>query len=343
MKQTSAIVAGLLLLALAAGTGAFTAGDQIDDEEEIYLDTIDTVNSDAYAELVDGELEVDVDRANQDSRTWIDDVFRMGYAGDGTAEVWIEHDSTEVVFYDSSDREEMESETSSVEVDTDGYVDVGLMIDSGTDPQILEEVSVFARLHDEEEDEDDEDADEPDEPEADDDPVEGVQLPEGFGETEDVTVEDDLLEIDLGEISVDVDEARFDYSLDMEPGRLVAGESSTAVVSVENVGSLAGSADVRLEVDGNVVQTDEVDVEPGDEAIRSYVIGFDEPGEYMVSVENESTVVLVEERSLTSRAALVLGGITTAPIRSPFASLAVAAAITVTALYLIVRRRNEDR
>lgn len=331
----------LVLAAVATGTGAFTTGDQIDDEE-VYLDTIDSSpNSDAYAELSAGELEVNVNRTNREARTWIDSVFRMGYAGDTSAEVWIEHDSTEVTFYDSSDREEMDSLASSVELGTDDSVEVGMLVDSQTQSTVLENVTVFARIQDEV-------------PEGEEDPAEegevgdldlgseGVYITEELEEDADVDVDDDTLEIDLGEVSVSVEEPRFSYGMTLRPDAVVAGESAAVEVTVENVGGAAGQADVDLEVDGSVVQTDEIQVREGENRRRSYVLGFDEPGEYQVSVGNETRVLVVHERGILNQAALVLDAVTPSPARAPWASLAVAAAVTFISLFLISRRRREE-
>lgn len=334
----------LVFVAVAAGTGAFTTGDQIDDGEEVYLDTIDgSPNSDAYAQLSAGELRVDVDRSNRQARTWIDDVFQMGYAGDTSAEVWIEHGSSGVTFYDSSDRSEIESPGSNVSLDPGESVDVGMLLDVDTGSTLLENVTVFARIQDTQED-------------GGDDPVqggggdeddvdlssEGVYITEELEDDADVEVEDDTVEIDLGDVSVSVEEPRFRYGLTLRPDAIVAGESAAVEVNVDNVGGVGGSADVEVRVDGSVVQTDELYVEQDEGGRRSYVLGFDEPGEYQVSVGNETQVLVVHERGLMNQAALVLDAVTPSPTRAPWASLVVAAAVTFTALFLMTRRRRED-
>ncbi len=335
-KETIAAVA-VVFLALSFGSGAFAAGDQLEDGEDIYVTTGESPHGDAYAEMVDGELQISVERANQEARTWIDDVFRMGYGGATSADVWVEHEGNGVSFYDSSTVDEIQSPEESVTLETGDTLDVGILVDSTTSTVSLSEVTLKAQI-DRGADEDGEDV-EQDEPDT---GLSGVQVSGELVTDPDVEVEDETIEVGLGDVSVSVDEPDLRYTVDVSPDTIVAGESVTAVVTASNDGPVAGSADVEIRVDGDIVQTDEYTVEPESSETRSYVIGFDEPGEYVVAVGEDSTVVVVEPRGLAGQIGAVVNAFTPGTPGAPWASLVVAALVTLTSIALIARRRDED-
>lgn len=93
MNRLLAVALILIAVAVAVGTGAFTGGDQLDADEEVYLQAHDGPNG-AYAEIdgADGELKITVQNLNARSDTVIEDIFDIGYAGDRRVWVWLEYD-----------------------------------------------------------------------------------------------------------------------------------------------------------------------------------------------------------------------------------------------------------
>ena len=149
----------LLLVALGLGgtllvsTGAVPLFDRPSDDigEDIELSPSDGPNG-QYAHLENGELVVDIVAAtdaegvNQDGVTTFDNVFRIGYNGSQSAEVWLTHESDAVTFY--SDGEPIESESSSIVVGPSESVPVGVRVDTtGTvDDGLIDDITVHANV-----------------------------------------------------------------------------------------------------------------------------------------------------------------------------------------------------
>lgn len=74
---------------------------------------------------------------------------------------------------------------------------------------------------------------------------------------------------------------------------LVPEESTTVNVAVENVGDASGSYEVELEVNGEIHQSEEVTLDPGERTTVSFVVSFEKEGSYEVTVANMKATITV--------------------------------------------------
>ncbi|MDR5673441.1 CARDB domain-containing protein [Halalkaliarchaeum sp. AArc-GB] len=101
-------------------------------------------------------------------------------------------------------------------------------------------------------------------------------------------------------------------SLDSES--IEEGESVQVTADIENVGEVAGTTTVRLQVDDETVESSNVTVDSNATETETFTRTFDEPGEYNLSVESiDVGVVTVEESSSGSPS----GPVSTTPITTP--------------------------
>ena len=84
---------------------------------------------------------------------------------------------------------------------------------------------------------------------------------------------------------------------------LAPGESVTVEAKVRNDGAAAGEADVPLTIDGEVVATESVRLEPGEAATVEFAHSFDHPGEFEVAIEGESMTVQIVDDTPDERTA----------------------------------------
>ena len=105
-----------------------------------------------------------------------------------------------------------------------------------------------------------------------------------------------------------------DRAIDHDPARLVEGERLTLAVRVSNTGGTAGSYEVSMRVDGEIVATQAGSVDAGAETIERFDHEFEDAGEYEVRVGSETLDVIVSEpgpvsvRNVTTDADGVVAG-----------------------------------
>lgn len=112
---------------------------------------------------------------------------------------------------------------------------------------------------------------------------------------------------DAGEYDVSVDDADAGALTVLAPAdiqvtdtalsdeEISAGEEFEVIATVENDGDKTGTHTVDLEIDGQVVQTKDVDVAGGDSKEVAFAKTIDEAGEYELTVGNESVGTLTVE------------------------------------------------
>lgn len=79
----------------------------------------------------------------------------------------------------------------------------------------------------------------------------------------------------------------------------VAGDEVHVNVAVENTGDSAGEYEATLEVDGEAVATESVDLEPGETATLTLAQAFEDPGEYDLAVADEERTIQVYDSPAT--------------------------------------------
>ncbi|MFC5134068.1 MULTISPECIES: PGF-CTERM sorting domain-containing protein [Haloferacaceae] len=84
-------------------------------------------------------------------------------------------------------------------------------------------------------------------------------------------------------------------SVDVDPVRLVAGETLALGVDVSNTGGVEGAYDLSLSVGGETVETRNGTVGAGEATTERFEHAFAEPGEYTVRVGGETLTVVVSE------------------------------------------------
>lgn len=121
--------------------------------------------------------------------------------------------------------------------------------------------------------------------------------------------------------------------LGLESARIEPGEAVRAAATVENVGNATGETDVEFAVGNVVVETERVELGPG-EAIRvAFEWRLDDPGTYEVAVDGDSAgSVTVGERSAVPASVRELPSRTGAAVLPP-------AAVGVALLLGVTRRR----
>lgn len=149
MKIHSAfvLVVAVLVIGLVVPTGAVLPEDQMSDDPEIVLTVNDGPNGD-YAEITGGNLSIDLATVgvNPNALTTVRDVFNLSNHGAESVEVWITHDATDVVTFESSGVGSIQTSGNAIQLDPGESVAVGLRIDTeGVEPSndpILEEFRV---------------------------------------------------------------------------------------------------------------------------------------------------------------------------------------------------------
>ena len=304
--------AGVLLvfLAVAVGSGAFTAGDELTDPDaqgSVFFSPADTPTGNAYADFDDDEITVTVDRLNPQAETLIDELFDVGYEGEDVAEVWVEHPSDSVTFYDETGSPiENETEDDRILLGSGDVAPIGMSVDTRGTFEVVEQVTLVALLPTDEEDIEVS-------PPPGDGGGGGVVQPDPEPEPDpDPTVDRSRLDVDLGSLNVQFRQPDFEYTADvperdvnvLSPG--LAGALLTAVdddapapeetvvveSTVENTGNRGGTTAANLMVNGRVIETREVELGPGESKELSFVVGFDEPGQYEVAVGNAEPVTV---------------------------------------------------
>ncbi len=327
-----------LALALAVGTGAFTSGDEltgVDTSGSVYFSPQEGPNGDAYATVEDGEISLVVDRLNAQAETVVDDLFVVGYDGDGTAEVWVEHGSDAVTFYGAASPIEDGGPDERLFLSGDETASVGMSVETGSADVLLDEVTLVALLPDEE-------GFEFETPET-------GGAGEGLVETETETATDDdrtRVSVDVGEISVGFRQPEFAFETSVSESEIgvrqtgVAGQVATVIdddapeteetvvveSEIRNTGTASGTTAAALRVNGRAIDTRDVELGPDEATNISFVVGFDQPGQYEVAVgESEPVTVSVTDAS---------------PDLLPFAAVALLAPLV--AVFLMLRRRREE-
>lgn len=137
------------------------------------------------------------------------------------------------------------------------------------------------------------------------------------------TSSDQYLEAELN-IEVQGPEARYTYSnLTIEPLVAETGDDVTISATVRNIGTETGEEDVQLLINGNVVETEQVILDPGQEENVSFTVSMNEAGIYNASIGSLNGTFEVEEGR----------GI-------PAAGIAIALLVVVIAAVWILRKRS---
>ena len=305
--------AGLLVVALSLSiaTGAVTPTDEVSAPNAsgtLQVSSVDGPNGEAYVSTEEGRINVTLVRLNSDSTVFLDRLFEVGYDGDGVAEFWIEDDTSQTTFYTGGSRpvNPVEGATGSVELpgDLNRSVEVGMKINTTSSSDILSDIDLVARL--------------PDEEDVTIDPLPGGGA--GAAEEENRGTGDDrsVLRYDAGEVEVTVRQPELRYGIDVSDRQVLAtpevsgvatvldgtpetGERFTVISEVENVGTATATETVELTVDGNVIDTETVEIEPGEVDTVTFTAVFGEPGSYAVSVgDSEAVTVTAYEEALPS-------------------------------------------
>ena len=328
----------VIVLAVAVGTGAVTPEDEIGSEESgsVYVMPYDGPNGDGYTEIEDGGIRLVIDRINPQAETVIEELFVVGYDGEGTAEIWIEHGSDAVTFYDTNGLPiENKTETDRILLSNNETEPVGMSVKTGSSGVAVDEVTLIALL-----------------PEK--DGLE-VDIPGGGGTpaTEPAPPEPDTpetgdrerLSVDMGELSVSFRQPEFEFTTSVSDTNVgiraagIAGQVATVVnertpdteeeivveSTVRNTGTASGTVTAALRLNGRVADRRQLEVGSGQVRNVSFNVGFDEPGRYEVAVgDSEPVTVTVSE------------------VGSGVLPLAAVALLTsMFAVYMTVRRRRQ--
>ena len=316
--------AGLLVVALSLSiaTGAVTPTDEVSAPNAsgtLQVSPVDGPNGDAYVSTEDGRINVTLVRLNSDSTVFLDSLFEVGYDGDGVAEFWIEDDTEKTTFYtgDSSPVDPVEGTSGSVELsgDLNRSVEVGMKINT-TGSDILSDIDLLARLPEEQEQD------------VSIDPIGGGG---GFieeEETRDGEGTNPVLRYDAGEVEVTVRQPELEYGIDVSDSQVLAapevsgvatvlgteepetGERFTVTSEVENIGTATATETVELTVDGRVLDTKRVELEPGETDTVAFTAAFGEPGSYTVKVgDSEAVTVTAYEEAVPSYLLLGAAGV----------------------------------
>ncbi|MFC4542570.1 CARDB domain-containing protein [Halosolutus amylolyticus] len=106
----------------------------------------------------------------------------------------------------------------------------------------------------------------------------------------------------------------------LEADTIPRGESAAVTATIENTGNVTGETTIELAVGGAVVDTQLVELDPGEVTTVTFERQFDDPGEYAIAVsgvdagtltvtERELIVVLNREFTSSSAAAVVPAGV----------------------------------
>lgn len=360
-RKLAAVGLLLVFVALAVGSGAFPSGDELTDPEadgSVFLAPADSPNGEAYVELRDDEIVVTIERVNPSAETLINELFEVGYEGNGTAEVWIRHGSDSVTFLDGNGAPiENETQSDRLFLSSGEVSEVGMEVNSKAPAERLEQVTLVALIPTSERD--DIIVSPP--------PTEGGEGGGGGGgdggtfvpspqPTPDSDTGTDIgtgaggdrafLNVDLGQLTVQFRQPEFVYATDVSddevgisPGAVSQGVATvideeepvteeTIFVdgTVENTGNAFGTAIADLRVNGRSIESREVELAPGENRTVSFALAFDEPGRYEVAVgDSEPVTVFVTEEGIDI-----------------FPWALVAAILSLIALILLYRRWKED-
>jgi hypothetical protein len=278
-------------------------------------------------------------RLNSDSTVFLDSLFEVGYEGDGVAEFWIEDNNQKTTFYtgDSRSTNPVEGSSGLVELpgDTESSVEVGMKVDTTDSSDILSTIDLVARLPEEQEDD------------IIIDPISG-----GVGggvveqdETESGGEDRSVIRYDAGEIKVVVRQPELRYDINVSDTRVLAtqevsdvatvldtrapetGENFTVKSEVENIGTATATEVVELTVDGEVVDTQTVEVGPNETKTVEFKVALGETGSYAVAVgDSDAVTVTAYEEGVPSYIPIGAAGIL----------------ISVLAAAVAYRRRKQD-
>ncbi|GAB6879947.1 hypothetical protein JCM17823_22210 [Halorubrum gandharaense] len=124
-------------------------GDEVRHDAELFLSPADSLNGQAYAELEDDEIAVEIRGLNPSAETVVDDLLVVAYAGapesDANADkVWIDHDAEEVTVYRMDTGEPVDGEADAFALEPEESVTLGLLVDAGEPGVVLESVTLHA-------------------------------------------------------------------------------------------------------------------------------------------------------------------------------------------------------
>ncbi|RLG21752.1 hypothetical protein DRN72_03295, partial [Methanosarcinales archaeon] len=85
-------------------------------------------------------------------------------------------------------------------------------------------------------------------------------------------------------------------SLDVQPKEVREGKDVKIVATIENSGNAAGSKVINISIDGEVVSSQTIHLEPGETEKVSYVYEAKGVGNHTISVDGVSTVIVVEKK-----------------------------------------------
>ncbi len=119
---------------------------------------------------------------------------------------------------------------------------------------------------------------------------------EGILDTVNKTVSANISHFSNYAVAADIfSPARFTFTgLNLTPDRIHPGETVAVKVVVTNQGEMAGSCQVRLDVDDIEQGSQETLLEPGQEQVLSFHVRSDEPGEHIVTIGEKRGKFVVE-------------------------------------------------
>ncbi|QLG49316.1 CARDB domain-containing protein [Natrinema halophilum] len=149
----------LTVVGATVSTGAVViaanGGPQSDTTDRLELEPASGPNGD-YARISGDQLELDLERLNEDAVTHADDVFTITVTDD-VERVWIDHDVSGLTFYKGGDPTHTISESSPLEPATGKTKHIGVAVDTSIAQNGTETFTVMVEYEDDEPERDDSD------------------------------------------------------------------------------------------------------------------------------------------------------------------------------------------
>lgn len=257
--------------------------------------------SSPHATIEDGELTLDFEALTERATTTFDDVFSVAVTDDEVHSIWLSHEVEGLTFYADGDRTQELNESNRLELDAGESATVGLSIDTREAVTGTGTFTVHVEYAE----------DDPDDP-----GTPGPGPGPGPGEPADPDPDDpddEPVEETDGDLNV--------TNATLERTEVTSGEAFavTGIVEVDGDGEEAVRGPVALEIDGWLVDSQSVAVDPGETVQVVFEWRIDEPGSYDVSVGSEpaGTLTVTEPDDVRSAAVRQLSSPLTAAMAPP--------------------------
>ncbi|QFU82450.1 CARDB domain-containing protein [Natronorubrum aibiense] len=344
--------AACFLFALAVPTVAITVG------EDTTADDVVLEPTSSYSTIEDGDLRLDLEKLNDRAITRADGVFTIAVNDDAVERIWIENEVDGLEFYADGDRSATVSASNPLEPTAGQTTSIGVAIDTHLAESGTETFTIHVRYEDDEEDDEPTDVeleavelDRTTVGTGDTVTVNATYRNDGAMTrqrtatltVDGITVDTKTFEIGPGETTSVVFERELQWPGTYEIGvdgrtesvtaegppidvldasvadsELTVGETTTVEATVRNPTERRVDRTLELAVDGIVVDTRTVTLEPNSERMVTFDRQFTEPGTYAIAVSGvKAGSITVEEPEPFTLQNRELSAATTAALAPP--------------------------